>query len=61
MAEYGSDYMVVVNDHGELFKKFFYEREDADQYKMDAECGLGACAAVYWWSNTECEYIFWYE
>lgn len=61
MAEYGADYMVVVNDHGDVFKKYFYESDDVEQFKMDAECGLGACASVYCWSNTEYKYILWYE
>lgn len=37
---------------------FFDDRGNADQFKMDTECGLGGCAAVYEWKEATVENDF---
>ena len=38
---------------------FFDDMINADQFKMDCECGLGGCAQVYKWVKNR--YVFDYE
>lgn len=40
-------YMVVTSLEGSTNAKFFDRLIDAEQYRMDAECGVGAYAQVY--------------
>ncbi len=38
---------------------FFDDRGNADQFKMDCECGMGGRAQMYVWKNDH--YVFEYE
>ena len=40
-------YMVICLVDGETTAAFFDEILEADNYRMDVECGLGGCAEVY--------------
>ena len=39
--------MVITQLEGTQHAKFFDKMSDAEQYRMDAECGVGAYAEVY--------------
>ena len=40
-------YMVVTRIEGKSGARFFDDREKAEQYRMDCECGVGGYAEVY--------------
>ena len=40
-------YMVITLIEGKQSAMFFDDYDKASQYKMDAECGIGAIAEVY--------------
>ena len=42
-------YMVITIYNGEQAAKFFDYALDAENYRMNAECGCGALAQVYEW------------
>ena len=54
-------FMVVVQLSNDCYAAFFDKKEDADNYKMNAECGLGALAQVYEWLPHSAMYKFMYE
>ena len=47
MKERLEQYMVVTHIDGKTRATFFDSKEKADQYKMDAECGMGGYAELY--------------
>ena len=57
-------YMVVMNVNGKQGAVFFDKITDAEQFRMDIECGVGGRAQVYEWQDetvNECgayEFIF---
>ncbi len=54
-------YMVVCEGNEAVWSKFFDKKSDADQYKMDCECGAGGRAQVYEHSEKKDCYKFLYE
>lgn len=44
---------------GSFGSAFFDDSINADQFKMDCECGLGGMAQVYKWVKNR--YVFYYE
>lgn len=40
-------FMVITQLEGNQHAKFFDKKSEAEQYRMDAECGVGAYAEVY--------------
>lgn len=47
-------YMVLVKDEdGNQFTRFFDKFQEADNYRMDAEVGLGWYAAIYSWRRLD--------
>ena len=42
-------YMVITRIDGEQGAAFFDKMTDAEQYRMDGECGCGGMAQVYEW------------
>ena len=54
-------YMVVTKVDGESSARFFDDSEQAEQYRMDCECGCGGFAQVYKWFPRSRQYKLWYE
>lgn len=46
-------FMVITSLEGSQHAKFFDKLVDAEGYRMDAECGVGARAQVYEWRIDE--------
>ena len=57
------NYMVIVLIDGKQSAKFFDHLMDADQYRMNAECGCGGYAQVYKYSTGKHggKYVLYYE
>ena len=53
-------FMVVCEADGEQWSKSFDKKSDADQYKMDCECGIGGYAEVYQYNEKKENYEFMY-
>ena len=55
--------MVIVLIDGKQSAKFFDHLMDADQYRMNAECGCGGYAQVYKYSTGKHggKYVLYYE
>ena len=54
-------YMVITRIDGNVGSRFFDDSEEAEQYRMDCECGCGGFAQVYKWFPKSRQYKLWYE
>lgn len=54
-------YMVIYKIDGETKAYFTDDREKADQFHMDTECGFGGRVQVYKWYEKSQQYKLWYE
>ncbi len=44
-------YMVVMHGEGETWAQFFTSMREAENYRMDGECGMGFFGEVYEYST----------
>ena len=54
-------YMVITKIEGYQAASFFDKLENAEQYRMDAECGMGGYAEVYEYKEETAEECGGYE
>lgn len=54
-------YMVITKGDGEVWAAFFDSITEAEDYKMDGECGMGFYAEVYERDEELGEYQFLYS